>query len=85
MNSSGKRCCSGLEALGKCEKEVELGRRVCRAQRLAVMNAVEGLQAKGVYDQREIELSWQSGCLESKGWNSYLGQVVVPLGMWAWR
>lgn len=45
------------------------------------MNAVEGLQAEGVYDQREIE----SDCLESKGWNSYLGQVVVPLGMWAWR
>lgn len=43
------------------------------------MNAVEGLQAEGVYDQREIELFWQSDCLESKGWNSYLGQVVVPL------
>lgn len=85
MSSSGKRYCSGLEALGKCEKEGELGRRVHRAQRLAVMKAIKGLQAESVYDQQEIKLSSQMGYLERKGWNSYLGQVVVLLGLWAWR
>lgn len=63
MNSSGKQYCSRLEALGKCEKEVELGRRVCRAQLLAVMKAVKGLQAEGIYDQQEIKLSVAAGLL----------------------
>lgn len=49
------------------------------------MKAVKGLQAESVYDQQEIKLSSQTGYLERKGWNSYLGQVVVLLGLWAWR
>lgn len=49
------------------------------------MKAVKVLQAESVYNQQEIKLSSQTGYLEIKGWNSYLGQVVVLLGLWAWR
>ncbi|KAH0515681.1 Alpha/beta hydrolase domain-containing protein 17C [Microtus ochrogaster] len=74
MSSSGKRYCSGLE---KCEKEAELGRHVYRAQRLAVMKAVKGLQAESVYDQQEIKLSWQTGYLESKGYGVSPENIIL--------
>lgn len=52
---------------------------VCRAQWFAVMKNSEGFQEEGVIINKKVSSPWQKDQLERKCWNSYLGQVWVPL------